>query len=58
MEKMYKKDIEKLDREHLPKMKDRRSKCDNCGYISIIDKIPTAICPNCMKNKLIIKGGK
>jgi len=28
------------------------SKCDNCGYRSIVDKTKTAICPNCGKNKL------
>jgi len=35
---------------------DRITKCDNCGYESIIEKIPNAICPNCNKHKLKQKG--
>jgi len=34
------------------------TKCDNCGYYSIIKKIPTAICPNCNKNKSLIHGSE
>ena len=32
--------------------------CDNCGYMSIIKKIPTAVCPNCNRHKLIVKGSE
>ena len=48
--------LEKIDNEKMTEtiigIGKEISLCDNCGYKSIIAKIPTAICPNCNKNKL------